>query len=350
MRKAVVCFLVAGLLVGLLYAGSQAARSAQAQTSATPGKTFKWRLVTACVEGDIIYRVGDHYLANLIEKGSGGRIKVDLYPVGPIVSLEEQVPAVVAGGVEAVRIIPGYAAGIAPATLTGECAYGTRDGYEDWELHVAWGLDKLLREHYAKGGVYYLGAPYAAMICFFSNFPINAANDFKGKKVWVSPSLMFLKEFGLVPTEMPGFDPYMAMKLGTIQGFSYSSMNLEHMKLKEVTKYIMQPSFFPASTHLIVNMKAWNALGPDLQQQLQNYLDAHLFELIPMMQKLEDDAFVKAKEYGVQFITLPPDELDKVLKPCRAGWDYVAGMHPDAAKIIELYRAWLKYNKAWEYK
>jgi len=343
MKKGLMCLLFTALLISLLAAGSQAA-PAQSE------KVFRWKLVTACVEGDAVYQIGDHHLKDLIEKGSGGRIKVDLFPVGPIVSLEEQVPAVLAGSVEAVRIIPGYAASVAPATLTGECAYGTRDGYEDYELHVVWGLDKLLREHYAKGGIYYLGAPYAAMICFFSNFPINTLDDFKGKKVWLSPSLMFLKEFGIVPTEMPGFDPYMAMKLGTIQGFSWSSMNLEHMKLKEVTKVIWQPSFFPASTHLIVNMKAWNALGPELQERLQTYMDAHIFELIPMMKKLEDDAFAKGKEYGVQFMSLPPTDFDKVLKACRGGWDQVAGMHPDAAKIIDLYRKWMKYNKAWEYK
>ncbi len=349
MKKVAICFLVTVFLVGLLAAGCQAP-SGPTQAPAPVTQQFKWRLVGATVESDPVFQNAYRRAAQLIEEGSGGQIKVDAYPVGPIVSMEEMVPAVISGSIEAAIIIPGYAASVAPATLTGECAYGARNGTEDWELHVRGGVNKILREHYAQGGIYFAGTTYAAMVHFFSTFPVNTVNDFKGKPVWLSPSLMFLTDFGLVPTEMPGFDPYMATKLGTIQGFSYTSMNLETMKLKEVTKYFMMPGFFPASTHLIVNMKAWNALGPDLQNKVQNYLDAHLSELIPMEEKIENDAFTKAKAYGVQFVTLPDSELAKVIKSCRNGWDQVAAIHPDAAKIINIYKDWMKSNKVWEYK
>jgi len=346
MKKVAICFLVTVFVVGLLAAGCPAP-SGPTQAPAPVTQQFKWRLVGATVESDAIFQNQYRRAAAMIEEGSGGRISCTAYPVGPIVSLEEQVSAIQSGSIEAAIIIPGYAASVAPATLTGEMAYNAKDGYDDWEIHLGWGVNKMLRENYAKGGIYFAGVTYAAMIHFFSTFPINTVDDFKGKPVWLSPSLFFLTDFGIVPTEMPGFDPYMATKMGTIKGFSYSSVNLEAMKLKEVCPYFLMPGFFPASTHLIINQKAWDALGPDLQRQVQNYLDAHLHELIPMGQKLEDDAIAKAKAYGTKFITLPDSEMAKLIKSARASEDKLP---PDAAKIVAVYRDWVKYNKVWEYK
>ena len=309
-----------------------------------PEEVFTWRIACAFGEADCDWYVNLKGAEKLIEEGSGGRVQVEVYPAGVLCDPDAIVDSVAMGAIEGGHIISGMAADRAPSCLCSEMPFGARDKYEHYQSHYLWGLLDIMREEYATQNIHLLNVFYSGKLCFQSSFPINTVADFEGKKIWATPNTLWLTKFGASTVEVPGMDMYMAMKLGTIDGFTWTVGELEYYKYKEVVNYVMWPALLPPTTHLLLNLDAWNALGTDLQRQIQDHVNAHVFELAQEYESYDAKSLAAAEEYGVQFITLPPEEVAKVRAAARDFWDEVAGIGPYAAEVIELYRAYLEYR------
>jgi TRAP-type C4-dicarboxylate transport system substrate-binding protein len=163
-----------------------------------------------------------------------------------------------------------------------------------------------------------------------------------GKKLWAHPSAFWLSDFGAASVEVPGMDMYMALKLGTIDGTTWTLAELTSTKLEEVVKYVIFPQILTPQTHVMINMKAWNAIGPELQKKIQDYVDAHMSEPAAAYDAADEKAVNAAKEYGVTFTTLSDTEFTKLRTDSRKFWDQVAALSPSAAKMVDLYKKYLK--------
>lgn len=327
------------LIIGLI-----ATACAAPEPASAPEEVFKWKIQDVGGEADSSQFIIMKGMKRLIEEGSGGRVQIEYFPAGVLVDPDSIVDAVNKGAIEGGNIISGMAADRVPSALASEMPFGARDMYQHQEVHHQWGIQDIMREEYATQGIYLLATSYAGTLAFQSSSPINTVDDLKGKKIWATPNTIWLTKLGASSTDVPGFDMYTAMKLGTIDGFTWTVTELEFASFKEVVKYVMWPSLLTPSMHLIVNMDAWNALGPDLQRQIQSYVDAHIFELTQEFESYDTKSLAAAKEYGVQFTTLPSAEVTKLKAAAKEFWNEVAGMSSYSAKIIESYRAWLEYR------
>lgn len=351
-NKMLLGLLVSILTVSLMVAacGGQATTTeepttTEETTTSAPGEeVFHWRWQSAAIESEQEWTLQDALLEQLIEEGSGGRVQIDRYPLGVICGVEEIIDAVANGVIEMGDGPSGFAADRAPTCLATELPYGIRDGYEVYELHHAWGLTELMREEYAENNLYLLTPLYCGPHGLYTNFPINTVDDFNGKLAWLIPNIFWMQEFGLVPTEVPGWDLYMGMSLGTIDCFNWTFKGLVDYNLMEVTDYVMLPQLNAASEHVYVNLDAWNDLGPDLQRQIQDHIDAHFYKCFIEVDEYNAACITEAEAYGVEFVTLPPAEEAKLRAASRAYWDEVAAISPAAAEVVELYKAYLDYK------
>ena len=308
-------------------------------------EVFHWRWQTCSVETETEWLIGNPAVERLIEEGSGGRVQVDLYPAGALCGMGETLDAIVAGAIESGDVIAPVAGSLVPSALCSAMPYGATDAYELWDIHYNWGLMDMLREEFAEHDLYLLTGLHCGATSFLSNFPVYTTDDLAGKAVWVGANLQWLTDLGAAPTEVPGFDMYMGMKLGTIDGFQWPVKGLKDYHMMEVVDYVMRPYILASFVHMFCSMEAWNALGPDLQRQIQDHIDAHMFEAWKAVEDYTTQAVAEAEEeYGVQFITLPPEELAKMKAASRAYWEDVAASDPYAAEAIELYDAWLEHR------
>lgn len=353
MKKKILLVLVASILIGSLVAVGCAAPSpapppSPAPTPAptpAPEEVFTWRIQDIGGEADSSQYIICKQLKRLIEEGSGGQVQVEYFSAGVLVDPDAVVDAVAMGAIEGGNIITGMAADRAPSSLSSEMPFGARDRYQHHEVHHLWGIQDIVREELAEQNLYLLAISYAGTIAFQSTFPVNAVDDFEGKKIWCTPNTLWLTKFGAASTDVPGFDMYMAVKLGTIDGFVWTVAELEYFNFKEVVNYVMWPSLLVPAMQLLVNMDAWNALGPDLQRQIQDHIDTYIFEAITEeFVRYDTTSLAAAEDYGVQFITLTPAEAAKLMAAADDFWDEVAGMSPYAAEMIESYRDWLEYR------
>jgi len=302
-------------------------------------EVFEWRWQACSTDAEPEVFLTGAGLAQLIEEGSGGRVDVEIYPIGTLCGFEEIFTTVAQGAIEVGDCLCGFGP---PAAWVTELPYGTMSDDEFYDLHHTWGLNDILREAYEEMGLYYLAPLYCGTITMFTNFPINTTDDFDGKAVWFIPQVAFIEEFGATYTEVPGFDMYTAMQLGTIDGHTWSIHGLRYYNMVETTDYIMEPPFLKAGIHVVVNLDEWNALGSDLQRQIQDHIDANIHEVYAEIDDLCAEIEVEAEAAGVQFITLPDDDVAEMKALAAAFWDEVAGASSLAAEAVQLYKDWLE--------
>jgi len=332
--KLLVLVTMSALLV--LLTGIGCAKPAPSPTPAA-GPEFEWKFQCAYPVSDCAYYVTSVESAELIEAGSRGRIEVKAFPEGELVASDQMIDAIMSGAVEGGVMMPAEMAGILPAALTLQLPTSAENIDELMELCYDYGLMDLLRPAFAEHNLYLMSRPYCGILTFQSTFPVHHLTDFKGKKIWANNTLVDgFKHFGAVPTFVPGFDMYTALKLGTLDGLSWTVGELEYAKFKEVVKYNLDLVLALAGDMVVINLDAWNALGPDLQKQVQDYYDSHLKKLGEHYAYYDMTSLAAAKEYGVVWTTLPDDEGKEFFSVQRRFWDQLATKSSLAAKAVEI--------------
>jgi len=306
---------------------------------------FHWKFACAFPATDVGYFVRTVKQAKAIEKASGGLIKVDTYPAGVLVSEEEQLSTVTMGGIEMGNNLCAAQNSVAPMLWYFRNAPGSfRTMDETYECTYKWGLYELSHKAFAKAGLHLLGACTDASIGLFTNFPIDSFNDMKGHKMFALPVVVdVFKAIGAVPTMVPGWDIYTAMKLGTVDAYNWTYGELETGGFKEVTKYVViYPHIFQTASDVYVNMKAWQALGPELQEKVQKGFDEANYQIGAEDAAYDEAGIEAAKKYGVQIVTFPEEEALKYDKLARSFWAKKAEASPSATKAMEIVINFLK--------
>jgi TRAP-type C4-dicarboxylate transport system substrate-binding protein len=330
-------FVIIAVLLCLVWMGGLISASAAE-------KKITWKFSTVVPETDADWYVTQTRIKELIEEGSGGQIEVKIFPGGVICDPDSVVDAVAQGAIQGGVIISSMAADRVPSVMGIEMPFGARDMYEHYELMFLWGLADIMREEFATRNIHYLAPCYVGGLIFYSNFPVKSVEDFKGKKIWSIPTTNFLMKFGAAAVDVPGVDMYTAMKLGTIEGFVWTTGELEVGNFKEVCKYVMQPRLITAGSSCLVNKAAWDKLGKQLQMRIHDHIFANQLSYWREYEEFNQKAIKAAKEYGVEFVELPAPEVNKLRAASRDFYDYVAGLSPHAGKMIKRYKEFLKYK------
>lgn len=305
-------------------------------------KKVVWKIQASFPESDCDWYVTLKRYKEVVEEASNGLIEFKIFPVGTLVEPDSIVDAVANGAIQGGHIIGGTAADRAPSCLGTEMPFGVRNLKEHYEIHFQRGLMDIMREEYEKRNLYLLTVGCSGQVVFDSTFPVNALSDLKGKKIWAIPNALWLTEFGASPVEVPGMDMYSALKLGTIDGFTWTIGELEFGNFKEVVKYVMQPRLLTPGTHLLLNLKTWRKLNPELQQKILEAFKEKQISISEEYAAYDAKSIKASKEYGVKFLELPPGEVSKMKAAAQAFWKEVEGMSPAAAKMIKAYKEFLK--------
>lgn len=209
-------------------------------------------------------------------------------------------------------------------------------GIADLRKNGAWAyMNKLLNE---KANAYFLGNTLD-FISFniYLNKPIEKA-DLKGLKIRVTPIYRSMVEaLGGTAINSPPSEVYTLMERGTVDGYGWPTSGIFDYSWEKVTKYRVEPSFYSAALHALVNLNVWNKLGADRQKIMQEAMavvEARAGERLVL-----DAAERKRQEAaGIKAIQLPPAEAKKWSDTAKeAGWAAVLKTSPETgAKLKEL--------------
>jgi TRAP-type C4-dicarboxylate transport system substrate-binding protein len=254
-----------------------------------------------------------------IEKETQGRVKIKPFWAGALYKPRESTLELAKG----VADIGDCSGSYAPAGFFFEKSMRT----------IMWGVDD---RHLARKAYYYVHNKYPQLeqeftdaglrVMAYAGIPpyqvllakkrITKAEDFKGVSAKATGDLgKIITRLGGEGINMPMGETYTALQKNTIDAAVAPFETLKTFRFAEVVKYALKVDLAscPAG-HWAFSLKSWNKLPPDIQKVFDDNIEwfgLHVEELVFPGTELGIEL---AKKNGVEFIELPPAELDKVYK------------------------------------
>jgi len=287
--------------------------------------------------------------AKRIEAGTNGRVKIVIYPASTLAPAPELWNAIKSGAV-----------GIG-------CAFANyhRSGFEfnNMELFFWIGSPNIdfaakymdmfrekypaLKKEFDGAKVLWFGHQGPRQL-LTSKKPVRTIDDLKGLTIRPAspPEAEIVKAFGAIaPSFMPMGEVYQALQKGIVEGLWVSVEALKSYRLAEVVKYVTRMNFeVGQNKYVAMNWDIWNKLPPDIQKVFEKESTWARVEDMKLWTQMDLDAEKFAMAQGVQFIDLPPKELEKemaVIAPIQdavaATWD--AKGYPASALLRDIREA-----------
>ena len=271
------------------------------------------------ISAPTINAVPDTYGRNLaaaIERDSGGRIKVEVYPASQLGSIPRQIEGTQFGAIQMSVLPPEFFVGIderfeimAAPGLIHDLAQGQRMAADP-------AVQKLILGLGANKGLRGLGLMVAEGNEIIAKSPIRRLADFKGKKLRIFASdfqSVALQRLGGTPVAMTLGDVLPAIQQGAIDG-SYAGVQvftgMHFFDAAKAVTLVDQPTIFLVAE---ANAKWLDSLPADLREIVVRDAAAQAVAINPQAMEILARAHKGWTEHGGEFIKLPADEQAKFL-------------------------------------
>jgi tripartite ATP-independent transporter DctP family solute receptor len=255
---------------------------------------------------------GQEFLAQLVEEKTGGKVKVQVYPAGQLFSDKDMMKAVPAGAVDMAEVTLSQWTGMVPSILVLDLPLFFHDRRHFWKT-VDGKVGRIISQDLEKVGVKLLYWMDYGMVDFISKKPIRVLEDFKGKRIRGYGELITesLKALGAAPTFLGGGEVYMALQRGTIDGAVSGTTSFWERKYYEVTKYITHADYTFPIFGVLMNLKRWNELPPDVQKVfVACSLEAQEWGR-KECEKMDKECLELLKGKGMEVYALPEKEKER---------------------------------------
>jgi tripartite ATP-independent transporter DctP family solute receptor len=250
------------------------------------------------------YVIASEKFKELVEKRSGGRIKVEVYPSSQLGGEREMQEMVSLGTLE--MTVTGVAVIYEPlyALLEAPFLYRDRDHIKKV---MASPIVAELGESLLKKGIRYVGF-YENGFRNITNSrrAINSPEDVKGLKIRTPENLAQIETFkalGAVATPMAFSELYNALAQGVVDGQENPLQNIWNAKMYEVQRHLAMTGHIYNSAYIVVSNKFWMGLPADLrhiaEESIQEVTNFQLNLVADLDKKLLED--LKAKGMQVTF-------------------------------------------------
>jgi TRAP-type mannitol/chloroaromatic compound transport system substrate-binding protein len=310
-------------------------------------KVYKWDMTYPLYRGTWDWAVLEKWCAHL-KAASGGRLDITPHAGGEIMPVMETFDAVSSGmlkidfsyGPYWIGKLPMaiYASGIPPFTLT---------RWEQYKvLYYELGLEKLIREAYAKHNIFYVAAMPTNNAVMLGKFPVHKAADLKGKKFRATGLYAeVLNQAGASATYFPWGEIYGALEKGTIDGVIAGPLSSQaDSGFHEPTKYLLETPITPVDAwSLHVNMDAWKELPDDLKALLVESA-SYAADLFTGSYFVHDVQWRKkiVEEFGFTVTTLPEEEQRILSQYSMAVLDKYSEKDPTFAEATKILKTYMK--------
>ncbi len=246
--------------------------------------------------------------AKEIEKRTGGKVQITVFPGGTLTPADKCYDGVVKGISDIGFSVLAYTRGKFPLTEVSDLPLGIKTGV------VA---TKVINEYYKKFKpkefdevqvMYFHGHGPGIL---HTKKPVNKLEDLKGMKIrCTGMAAKIVGALGATPVAMPMGETYDAISRGVVDGSMAPQEALQGWKWGEVVKYTIEnfSSSYSTGFFVVMNKDKWNSLPPDVQKTIEQVNE----EYSEKQGKLWDEIDKEGRDYtiarGNKIISLSPDE------------------------------------------
>ena len=292
-------------------------------------KPFVMKVSLATVD-DVLHQYAKNYAAAL-ERDSGGRLKVELYPSSQLGSIQRQAEGVQFGAIQCQIVPPDFLVGIderfevlATPGLVTSVAQGQRLAADPAvrALMLGLGADKGLH-----GAALLMSTPSSVV----AKTAIRHLANFKGKKVRIFASqfeAVAMQRLGATPKPMTLSEVLPALHDNSVDAAVSALTVFSPMHFQVAAKYVTeigQPTIFGI---VEISKKWYDTLPADLQQIVDRDALAQASAINAQAGAINESARKAWVEGGGELIGLPPDEQAALLKIVAGVGDEVSAAKP----------------------
>jgi TRAP-type mannitol/chloroaromatic compound transport system substrate-binding protein len=337
--------LIVGVLVVVVLSlvGSAAAQA--------PAPRAQWKMQSSWSAADF-HQVNPKGLVDKIAEMTGGRLSIDLQPVGAVVQAFEVLDAVNRGVLDAGHSWPGFWTGKHPAaTLFGSAPGGpygmNAEDYLGW-IYLGGGLElynELLQNELKMNIVVFPTFGETPEPQGWFRKPIKSAADLKGMKFRATGiSAEVFKEMGMSVVSIAPGEIVPALERGVVEAAEFSDPSADMaIGLHQVRKFYHMPGIHQPTgiMELQINKQKWEALPADVKAIVKHAAMAEaLHYTLKMLDRNSQDLVTLVTKHGVTVVETPREVFNEILK----AWDKVAERkakeNPFFAKVLESQKAW----------
>jgi C4-dicarboxylate-binding protein DctP len=314
----------------LLLASSSAALAAD-------DKPYVMKLSLATVN-DPLHEFAKNYAA-AVEKDSGGRINVEIYPASQLGSTQRQAEGVQFGEIQCLVVPPEFLVGI-DERFEVLAAPGLVKSLADGQRLVADpAVRKLMLGLGADKGLHGVALFPVAQSSVVSRMPIRRLADFKGKKIRVFASqfqTVAVQRLGATPKPMTLGDVLPALQDNAIDGALSSLTVFTTMRYWDAAKYVTeigQPAIFGVGE---ISKKWYDALPADLRRIVDKDATAEATAIAPWTADFDAKASKAWTGNGGELINLPSDDQATLLATLASVGPDVSGSKPQLKAAYQM--------------
>jgi TRAP-type C4-dicarboxylate transport system substrate-binding protein len=252
-----------------------------------------------------------------LDKASGGRLKLKLYPASQLGPPQRQFDLVRSGVADISIGLTGSTPGRYPVTEIVSEAFVAPGGGASCAVSSR-RLTELAPTYLAPEypGMKILWAMVTSPLKFHTaKVAIRKAEDFKGLRIRYAGEqfAQIITAIGATPLAVPPGETQDGLAKGIIDGATFPYEGAQSFDLGTVAKYSMEPGVSTASFVAVMNPKKFEALPKDLQELIEKTSGPAMAERFGAAL---DTAETAGRDYmiakGVSITVLPADELQKI--------------------------------------
>jgi tripartite ATP-independent transporter DctP family solute receptor len=240
-----------------------------------------------------------------LEKRSGGKMKLQIYPSQQLGSERECLELLQIGSLDMTKVSVGVMENFAPKMKVFGVPFLFRDRQHSFDVLDSTIGKEILddgEQYWLKGLAYY---DAGSRSFYTKDKPINSPSDLKGLKVRVMESVTaidMVKALGGSATPISWGELYTSLQQGVVDGAENNPPSFYLSRHYEVCKYYSLDEHTVLPDVLVIGTETWNKLTKQEQEWLQASVDKSVVYQRKLWLEAEEEALREVEKAGVTII------------------------------------------------
>lgn len=296
--------------------------------------------------GDPNYQLYKEW-ADGVSEETGGKVSIELLPVGSVVDFQETLDAVGAGILDGHVTDTSYFAGKDAAFgLIGNPVGAWSDPQQMLKFFNEGGGKELMNDLVEPYGTHFFGGTTPGLEAFVSKVPLEGVDDLQGLKLRAPAGLVqnIFAAAGASPVNLPTSEVFTALDKGVVDAADYSVFHVNQAQgLNKIAPHPVFPGYH--SMPLIefsMNKQKWDALPEDVQTILEESVVELAQRQNAALAEKNAKAVEEAKAQGATIHDWSDEERAKFRKIAIGEWEKQAAASKSAQKVYDTLTAYLE--------
>lgn len=314
---------------------SSGGASAANSPAASDDEVYTITFSHANSKGTSVHDATAEAMKEYMERESGGRLLMEIYPDGQLGLDREAIEAVQAGNITMMGCSTATQANFVPSAAIFDCPFSVNNLAAADAMVTDEKLLSLLGEEYKKSGIKHMFLINGWFRVTSSAHEITKLEDFKGFKIRTMESpfhLALWKALGANPTPLAASELYTALQQGVVSGQENAYDIACYYSVYEVNKYFSEDCHILAVSSYIMNQAFYDNLPADLQKIVDDAMKIGYDAGTAASNKWNEHYKQVVLDNDCNIYTWPKEEIVKLKETTKAVWDMVRdsdGMNPD---------------------